>query len=878
MNRSDSADTAPATGLTETPGDYGFPPGTSVGRYVLGERLGAGGMGVVYAAHDRKLDRAVALKLLRPDASGHVEAHRQLVREAQTLARLAHPNVVNVHDIGDFEGRVYVDMELVTGRTLAQWLEAGERPWEVVLDVFLQAGRGLAAAHAVGIVHRDFKPDNVLVGDDGRVRVADFGIALLGPRPQRAFGEPAGDGANEASSESETTTGAPVVRSHSRSIGRTGTPAYMAPEQRRDGTADARSDQYSFCVALHEAMCGERPRDSSKSGKSNSPPAAVDRKPPPWLEQAIARGLSKDPDQRYPSMDALLETLVSEPRRRRQRRRLAAMSVAAAGFLAAGVGWGSAHNRASAPPLCRGAEAKLAGVWDAERKDAVQRAFLAVQKPFAADAWSGVQRALDAYATAWVATRTEACEATRVRGEQSDQILGLRMACLDDRAAALNAVSEVFSHADEGVVLHAFGAAQELPRLAPCSDTKWLLARVKPPADPATAAKVAELHVRLARVKALDDSAQYSEALPIARGLVADAEPIGDRQVQAEALYALGSLLGRTSDLAGAEPALRQAASVADAAGDDALRVRAWGALLFYTVGEGGKFDLIPVFQEEAKGALARLGGDDDVEANYLEDLGAAFLSAGKLAEARQSDEKAAEIEARTFGHDSWQEAIALTNLGIAHAAAGEGGAALDALEGALAIDERQLGPSHPHVASAENAMGGALMEEGKPAEAEPHARRAVSVADGTLGEEELSRYVFDLGEVLVAEGKLDDALASYQRALALMSKARAAEDPTLISFLRGVGETYLSLGKPALGVPYLERAVAIPEEGQASDMARAEFALARALVDARTTRPRARTFAEKARASLAKSESPDDAKLASEIGEWLARGAPASR
>ena len=624
-------------------------------------------------------------------------------------------------------------------------------------------------------------------------------------------------------------------------------------------------------------MCGERPRDSSKSGKSSSPPA-VDRKPPPWLEQAIARGLSKDPDQRYPSMDALLETLVSEPRRRRQRRRLAAMSVAAAGFLAAGVGWGSAHNRASAPPLCRGAEAKLAGVWDAERKDAVQRAFLAVQKPFAADAWSGVQRALDAYATAWVATRTEACEATRVRGEQSDQILGLRMACLDDRAAALNAVSEVFSHADEGVVLHAFGAAQELPRLAPCSDTKWLLARVKPPADPATAAKVAELHVRLARVKALDDSAQYSEALPIARGLVADAEPIGDRQVQAEALYALGSLLGRTSDLAGAEPALRQAASVADAAGDDALRVRAWGALLFYTVGEGGKFDLIPVFQEEAKGALARLGGDDDVEANYLEDLGAAFLSAGKLAEARQSDEKAAEIEARTFGHDSWQEAIALTNLGIAHAAAGEGGAALDALEGALAIDERQLGPSHPHVASAENAMGGALMEEGKPAEAEPHARRAVSVADGTLGEEELSRYVFDLGEVLVAEGKLDDALASYQRALALMSKARAAEDPTLISFLRGVGETYLSLGKPALGVPYLERAVAIPEEGQASDMARAEFALARALVDARTTRPRARTFAEKARASLAKSESPDDAKLASEIGEWLARGAPASR
>ena len=181
-------DTAPATGLASTPGDYGFAPGERMGRHVVMERLGGGGMGVVYSAYDPKLDRRVALKLLRPDATGSAEAQRQLLREAQTLARLAHPNVVNVHDVGEHEGRVFVEMELVAGATLAEWLGAEAREWRQILDVFVQAGRGLAAAHAVGIVHRDFKPDNVLVGRDGSVRVTDFGLARAQRRSPRAPG------------------------------------------------------------------------------------------------------------------------------------------------------------------------------------------------------------------------------------------------------------------------------------------------------------------------------------------------------------------------------------------------------------------------------------------------------------------------------------------------------------------------------------------------------------------------------------------------------------------------------------------------------------------------------------------------------------------
>jgi tetratricopeptide (TPR) repeat protein len=863
----DQQETVPATGLAETPGDYGFSPGTTVGRYVLGERLGAGGMGVVYSAHDARLDRSVALKLLRPDASGDGEAHRQLLREAQTLARLAHPNVVNVHDIGDFEGRVYVDMELVKGSTLAQWLAATRRTWEEVVGVFVQAGRGLAAAHAIGIVHRDFKPDNVLVGDDGRVRVADFGIALLGPRPAR---EGAGR-ADEAGADEQATTASPVVRSHSGSIARTGTPAYMAPEQRRDGTADTRSDQYSYCVALYEAVYGERPRAKAPSG---GPARGT---PPAWLKQAIERGLSLAPEDRHSTMEALLDMLVSEPRRRRQRRRGVATAAAAVALLAAGGVWGRAHDRAAPPQLCKGAEAKLAGVWDEGRKAAVERTFLAIPRPFSADAWRGARATLDAYTREWAGTRTDACEATRVRGEQSDQILDLRMACLDDRLAAVGALVDVFSHADDAIVTHAFGATQALPRLAACSDAKWLTARVRPPADPETAAKVTLVRARLAQVKALDDSGKYADALSLAQKISGEAEQTGDRGVQATALYTEGCLLGRTGNLPRAEETLRRATSAADAAGDDAIRVRAWGSLLFYVAGEGGKPDLIPTLREQAQGALARLGGDDDVEANFLEDLGSAFMAGGKIAEAREADERAAGLEERTFGKNSWQEAVALINLGITYAAAGEGAKAIEIEQRALAIDEHQLGRAHPFLAAIENTLAGASLEDGNLAEAEVHARRAVEIAEGVMSEEELTRFLYDLGEVLLAEGKLEAALESDQRALAIATKSHASDDPVLRGFLVGVGETYVDLHRPEAAIAYLTKAVALPSDGDESGAARAQFDLARALYDSGSDARRARALAVEAKAMLDKSGAgPDDAKRLAAIDAWLGAKRPA--
>ena len=265
----------PATDQVATPTEPG--PGAVIGHFVVRERLGAGGMGVVLAGVDPDLGRPVAIKLVR-DGADHPAYRERLLREAQAMARLEHPNVVKVYEVGSDRGRLFIAMELVHGQTLAAWL-CEPRPWRQILDMFLQAGEGLAAVHAQGLVHRDFKPDNVLVDRDGRARVADFGIARIGD------------------AQTLTNTGALI-----------GTPGYMAPEQQFGGDVDARADQYSFCVALREAL-GGRPLDDARWAQLPKP-----------LRGAIMRGLSYEASDRFAGMPALIAALravtvpASEPR------------------------------------------------------------------------------------------------------------------------------------------------------------------------------------------------------------------------------------------------------------------------------------------------------------------------------------------------------------------------------------------------------------------------------------------------------------------------------------------------------------------------------------------------------------------------------------
>ncbi|MFO0631770.1 MAG: serine/threonine-protein kinase [Nannocystaceae bacterium] len=272
--------------------DVSIAVGTVIGRYVVTSRLGQGGMGVVMAAYDPQLDRRVAIKLMRASRADRVEREaRRLQREAMAMARMTHPNVITVHDVGEHAGRVYVAMELVEGETLTARLHA-RLPWAQALELFTQAGRGLAAAHARGLVHRDFKPDNVMVGHDGRVRVMDFGLA----HDSRPDTEPASVDGNEAPPPGTIAHSMPT---HAGRIA--GTPGYIAPELHRGLPADARSDQFAFGVALYVALYGVRPfagdnpyelAAATMSGTIRDEPA--ERAVPAWLRQIVRRTLASD--------------------------------------------------------------------------------------------------------------------------------------------------------------------------------------------------------------------------------------------------------------------------------------------------------------------------------------------------------------------------------------------------------------------------------------------------------------------------------------------------------------------------------------------------------------------------------------------------------
>ena len=278
-------------------------PPTTIGRFVLEKRLGAGAMGTVYRGRDADLDRAVAIKVLR--GSTDERAAKRLLREARGLARLDHPNVVTVYEVGRVNTRPYVAMEYVDGQTLQLW-QAGQ-PFQAVVAAYLDAARGLAAVHSTGLVHRDFKPANVLVGDDGRVRVADFGLVRDEGASNPQSAESVGAEAVATSPLDLTATGAVL-----------GTPAYMSPEQLLGGVADRRSDQFAFCVALYEALSGERPFNGEDTGRLilhvRQGKVAITHLPR-RLGHALRRGLSFRPDDRWPDMDALIDAL--SPRRRR---------------------------------------------------------------------------------------------------------------------------------------------------------------------------------------------------------------------------------------------------------------------------------------------------------------------------------------------------------------------------------------------------------------------------------------------------------------------------------------------------------------------------------------------------------------------------------
>jgi eukaryotic-like serine/threonine-protein kinase len=904
-----SNDTAPATGLASTPGDYRFTPGERVGRHVVLERIGGGGMGVVYSAYDPKLDRRVALKLLRPDATGSAEAQEHLLREAQTLARLAHPNVVNVHDAGELDGRVYVEMELVQGRTLAEWLAAEPRTWQAVLEVFLQAGRGLAAAHAVGIVHRDFKPDNVLVGDDRRVRVADFGIALSGAEAHAAAGSTRGtSGSSEQSLEPlDGSTAPPVVRSLAKSGGGVGTPAYMAPEQRGTGATDARADQYSFCLTLYEALHGTRPGSNAASS------APTSRKCPAWLDRAIARGLSTLPEGRYPSMEALLDVLASEPRRRRRRWRIAASVVGAA--LVAGSTWAGVRNHHQGQALlCSGADREIGGAWGDAQKTAIADAFARTGLPYATRASAQVTAALDRYAHDWAAMYTDACEATRVRGEQSDAVMDKRMQCLDRRLTEAKTLAEVFEKGDPGVVERAALASQRLSPVADCSAARARGTSVG-------AAKADPAIVRaLGRASALNAAGRYAdaiqsaqEALDAARTSGQAGQP-GQASLEAQALEMIGKTASQQGDGPRAERVLFDAFVAAEKSGDEVMAARAAtesGFSIGYLQNRGEEAEK---WFRLASVAIDRLGGDDRLEVQRLYAKSGVSWSAGRFKDSIDETRRALRLSEEKLPGASLERAYCLTGLGVSLMSQGNTEEARGFLEQALAIDEKELGPDHPNVemdlfnlatlAHSEGRYDDArtiyertitigdevkdapmlmlshagiaesLLRLGRYADADEHVARAMTIAETSRGIEIEKSRIADLhsirGRLARLEKRYDDARRELEEAIAIDAKALGKDNPDVSGAIVELARVDLAQGDAKRAIPLLERALVLIKDVGPSELAEPRLALAQALWQTGGDRKRATELAAQARELYARV--PAKRVEVKEIEDWFAK------
>jgi tetratricopeptide (TPR) repeat protein len=870
-----------------------------LGHFQLLEPIGSGGMGTVFSAYDLGLDRKVAIKLLDNDQASRehqLQRNQRLLREAQAMAKLSHPNVVPIFEVGLEGDRLFIAMEYVAGDTLAQWLET-KRTWQQIVDVFVQAGRGLAAAHEAGIIHRDFKPTNVLVDARGHARVSDFGIALVGaaesgeqPRssdPSIEVAVSAGDLTPPSTSAALTEAGALV-----------GTPAYMSPEQHKRSTVDARSDQFSFCVALYEALYGKRPfsgngkeyaRQVSRGEVTRPDPKAP---VPGWISAIVLRGLSKDPDARFPSMTALVDALGRDPRRHRRQLALGGAAIAAIAGAAAVVGWQVHAGRGAAEQACSGADALLAGAWDSTTRAAIERAFAASGVPYADSSAKGLEAALDRYKADWIAMRSDACRATRVRREQSEHVLDLRVACLDRRLAELKALTSLLAAGgDAHAVEKSLDAASKLTSLAGCADTAALLAPGAEPSDPAQRARRADLRARLDKLTALERLGKPKEALAPARALTADARSAGDTHVLSEALLLQGRVESATNDFKGAgttlEEAMRRATEAQDrvlfataaveladqlsAAGISASRegvgvVRVARA----AVGESDPQLAIRVLVVEARldGSLARrdqslplLREAADRARKQLPDDGALLVRiqyeiAWALANSEHAADAKAEypplIEASTRAFGALHPFTTSVRLDACYAliAAGEAAHAVTCYEPALADADRVFDPGDRAVLTARMSYGGALIDSGQA----DRAHDVLATAFAHVPADALAEHWYLAGELARGLGHLELSRHEYTPAIEHCRRAYelTEEKHRGISDMTCVGEAQLGLGDAAAALATLEPLEALTgTEMLPGAVAHWRLTFARAVWTGRHDAKRSRTLAEQARSEL---------------------------
>jgi len=781
--------------------DAGIAVGTRIGRYVIRAARGRGAMGSVFEADDPDLDRVIAIKVVHNlDAMTDTRA----LREGRALARLSHPNVVGVHDVGIWSGGVFLAMELVRGRSLREWLSE-PRPWREIVRLFAAVASGLRAAHAAGLVHRDIKPDNLVVGDDDRVRIIDFGLAIA-----------------------DRASGAVLA----------GTPAYMAPEQ-RSGTADARSDQYAFMVTLYEALEAKRPGDD----------AVFTRRTPMWLRLVIRRGLRADPAARFPDM-AAVERALRRGLGQTLRRGAALAGVAVVAGATAFVV--TTHD--DSVTTCEVPE--LTGAWDPPKQLAIERALLASHVAYGADTWHAVARELDRYTGEWQAMYADACKATHERHEQSAELLDLRMACLRDRLVHVRALGDVLAGGGPDIARKAVAATLALDPVAECADAVALRAVSPLPRDPAARQRLAAARQRLEDARALFDTGRAAKA----RDAIAAIPEIGYAPYDTERLMLVGRIQRQLGNFDASLDAFRAAARAADAGGVDRTRINALLEMADVAGIRKGNLEQALELAKDAEALIAR--AHDPLGRAQLLRVRGSVLSrrTGHDDDAiRDLRESLAGYE-HELGPNHLSVANTLNVLGNALFRAGKLDEAEAVHRRSLAIREAALGPRHPDVAGAIANLGSMQLEQRDFAGAEAAFRRAISIASASLGPDvpDVALFRMNLALVLEEQHRFAESLPEWQAAVRIYRElTHGAFSLDFVHALTGTAQSELGLEHGSEALAAAGEAMKLVE-GRDKDITTASladtrFAYGRALWLAGGDRKKAREEVQWAREVWAK-------------------------
>ena len=791
---------------------FGAREPAKVGRFELLRLLGRGAFGSVYLARDEELEREVAVKLLTT-GGGDPQMRARFVREAQALAKLKHPNVLTIYDVGVEDDRVYIAMEYVESGTLSRWC-AEHRPgtrarFFDVLRLAVAAGWGLAAAHEAGIVHRDVKPANILVGADGRPRLADFGLARSGSGLHATWDV---DTQSESSASTTLTNTGDVL----------GTPAYMAPEQFA-GSGDVASDQWSLCATFWEAAYGERPfrgKDRTElaqavQGRPRSPPSERSEVPT-WWREILTRGLSPEPADRWPSVGALVAALDTAAARRR--RKVTIASVGSVALVGLGVlGWQRFDLEQRRAQCEREAEG-ITEVWNDSTKQTLHESLLQTEVSYAESTFARAAPTVDAYAGHWREQYEASCVASEVDRRRDPDMWAASARCFRERKAQLASLLEVLTDdPDADAASRTVSAVASLPRIEACSDDARLLRAHTTAEDPADE----EMRRRLRRAEALDAAGSYEAGRTLAEALVEETEGYSSPRLRAEILLAQGQLEDGAGDPKTARDVLSEAFDVALAAGEDDVAFEAANMLVYVVGDELTDRDQGLLWGRVAEGLQARFAGPRDLTAaNLAGNRGHAHLEHGEYDEASEHYARALAIRSDVLGPDHPEVARMFSGIGNVRRAQGKHDEAEEAQLRALEILQRALGEDHPGVALAHNNLGNVYQSQGRYEDATRSHEAAIEIRkDAQHGDHpDIAGSYVNLAHAQYAQGEYDEAERSAKRALAIIERALGPEHANTAVANEKLGMIYHRKGQYAEAEKAFAKALAVREAELGAD------------------------------------------------------------